>query len=118
MDYGSLSNLTHWLAELFWGDLERHHPGIDSLNLPPEVAEAWKERIATLPGGKPRRERYGLLTAVRAFCDDINQWAYDPARCGPRHASRAGVHRGRHPLPAHLQVLDGDPSVTPTARRF
>jgi integrase len=81
LDYGSLSNLTHWLAELFWGDLERHHPGIDSLNLPPEVAAAWKQRIATLPGGKPRRERYGLLTAVRAFYDDINQWAYeDPGR--------------------------------------
>jgi integrase len=81
LDYGSLSNLTHWLAELFWGDLERHHPGIGSLNLPPEVAAAWKQRIATLPGGKPRRERYGLLTAVRAFYDDINQWAYeDPGR--------------------------------------
>jgi len=81
LDYGSLSNLTHWLAELFWGDLERHHPGIDSLALPPEVAEAWKMRIATRPDGKPRQERYGLLTAVRAFYDDINQWAYeDPAR--------------------------------------
>lgn len=81
MDYGSLSNLTHWLAELFWGDLERHHPGIDSLALPPDVAEAWKQRIATRPDGKPRQERYGLLTAVRAFYDDINQWAYDdPAR--------------------------------------
>jgi hypothetical protein len=81
MDYGSLSNLTHWLAELFWGDLERHHPGIASLNLPPDVADAWKQRIATRPDGKPRRERYGLLTAVRAFYDDINQWAYDdPAR--------------------------------------
>jgi integrase len=81
LDYGSLSNLTHWLAELFWGDLERHHPGIDSLALPPEVAEAWKQRIATRPDGKPRQERYGLLTAVRAFYDDINQWAYeDPAR--------------------------------------
>lgn len=81
MDYGSLSNLTHWLAELFWGDLERHHPGIGSLALPPDVAEAWKQRIATRPDGQPRRERYGLLTAVRAFYDDINQWAYDdPSR--------------------------------------
>jgi integrase len=81
MDYGSLSNLTHWLAELFWGDLERHHPGIDSLRLPPDVAAAWKQRIATQPDGRPRGERYGLLTAVRAFYTDINQWAYeDPAR--------------------------------------
>jgi integrase len=81
MDYGSLSNLTHWLAELFWGDLERHHPGIDSLRLPPDIATAWKQRIATQPDGRPRGERYGLLTAVRAFYTDINQWAYeDPAR--------------------------------------
>jgi integrase len=81
MDYGSLSNLTHWLAELFWGDLERHHPGIDSLRLPPDVAAAWKQRIATQPDGRPRGERYGLLTAVRAFYTDLNQWAYeDPAR--------------------------------------
>ncbi len=81
MDYGSLSNLTHWLAELFWGDLERHHPGIDSLRLPPQVATAWKQRIATQPDGRPRGERYGLLTAVRAFYTDINQWAYeDPSR--------------------------------------
>jgi integrase len=81
MDYGSLSNLTHWLAELFWGDLERHHPGIGSLALPPQVAEAWKQRVAIRPDGRPRQERYGLLTAVRAFYDDINQWAYDdPAR--------------------------------------
>jgi site-specific recombinase XerD len=81
MDYGSLSNLTHWLAELFWGDLERHHPGIDSLRLPPDVATAWKQRIATQPDGRPRGERYGLLTAVRAFYTDLNQWAYeDPAR--------------------------------------
>jgi integrase len=81
MDYGSLSNLTHWLAELFWGDLERHHPGIDSLRLSPDVAAAWKQRIAIQPDGRPRGERYGLLTAVRAFYTDLNQWAYeDPAR--------------------------------------
>jgi hypothetical protein len=53
-----------WLAELFWGDLERHHPGIDSLRLPPDVAAAWKQCIATQPDGRPRGERYGLLTAV------------------------------------------------------
>jgi hypothetical protein len=28
------------LGGLFWRDLERHHPGIDSLHLPPDVAAA------------------------------------------------------------------------------
>ena len=38
--------LSRNLARLFWADLERHHPGIDSLRLPPNVAAAWKERVA------------------------------------------------------------------------
>ncbi|GAA2350124.1 tyrosine-type recombinase/integrase [Dactylosporangium salmoneum] len=31
----------------FWKDLERHHPGIDSLRLNPETAAGWKQRIRT-----------------------------------------------------------------------
>ena len=31
----------------FWRDLEIHHPGIDSLRLPAEVAAAWKQRLRT-----------------------------------------------------------------------
>ena len=34
------------LCRLFWRDLEVHHPGIDSLRLSPQVAQAWKERLA------------------------------------------------------------------------
>jgi hypothetical protein len=93
MDYGSLSNLTHWLAELFRGDPERH-PGIDLLRLPPDVATAWKQRIATQPDGRPRGERYGLLTAVRAFYTDLNQWAYEDPPAG-----RSGPHPARSPKP-------------------
>ncbi|SEM65569.1 site-specific integrase [Streptacidiphilus jiangxiensis] len=80
-DYSTLSNQVYWLGELFWGDLERHQPGITSLSLPPQVADAWKRRIATRPDGTVRQERYALLNAVRAFYADINHWAYeDPAR--------------------------------------
>ena len=44
MDYTSLKNLAYYLAQRFWADLEAHHPGIDSLHLDREVAEAWKQR--------------------------------------------------------------------------
>jgi len=40
----SLTSLAATLGGLFWKDLERHHPGIDSLRLPAEVAAAWKQR--------------------------------------------------------------------------
>jgi hypothetical protein len=33
LDYGSLVNQSQMLVDLFWTDLERHHPGISSLNL-------------------------------------------------------------------------------------
>lgn len=51
LDYSSLRSLAADLGGIFWKDLERHHPGIDSLHLPAEVAEAWKQR---LPPGRRR----------------------------------------------------------------
>lgn len=85
MDYTSISNLAFWLGKLFWADLERHHPGIDSLRLDPEVAAAWKKRVAVRVNSKgvevPRNNRHSVLACVRAFYLDLNQWAYeDPAR--------------------------------------
>ena len=49
LDYSSLRALASDLGNVFWKDLERHHPGIDSLHLPPEVAAAWKQRLRTRP---------------------------------------------------------------------
>ena len=49
LDYTSLTTLAAHLGLLFWKDLEQHHPGINSLDLPPEVAAAWKQRIRTKP---------------------------------------------------------------------
>ncbi|WP_328935122.1 MULTISPECIES: hypothetical protein [unclassified Streptomyces] len=46
LDYTSLLVLANHLVSLFWADLERHHPGIDSLRLPSEVSGAWKTRVA------------------------------------------------------------------------
>jgi len=81
LDYGSLVNQVQILADLFWGDLERHHPGICSLHLPDTVAQAWKQRIRTLPDGRARRGVHTVLLTVRAFYLDLRQWSLeDPAR--------------------------------------
>ena len=47
VDFSSLQRFAYLLGKLFWADLEAHHPGIDSLQLPREVAAAWKQRVMT-----------------------------------------------------------------------
>jgi integrase len=106
IDHVSLIRLADTLGRLFWRDLERHHPGIDSLRLDPAVAAGWKQRIAvkttrrrgTGDGGddgdgggdgvvevpSPRHSVTNCLSTVRAFYLDIAQWATDdPARWAP-----------------------------------
>ncbi|HUG86072.1 MAG TPA: site-specific integrase [Euzebya sp.] len=94
LDYTSLNSLANFLGGLFWADLERHHPGIDSLHLPPEVADAWKQRLRTItttsrtPEGHQgqatttaRINYRECLTPVRAFYLDLAHWAVeDPSR--------------------------------------
>jgi hypothetical protein len=95
IDYGSLEQLARRLG-MFWADLEAHHPGIDSLHLSAEVADAWKQRMRTkqqtitsAAGGKTvidaeRICHREFLTPVRAFYLDLAQWAVDdPGRWGP-----------------------------------
>jgi integrase len=93
LDYNSLRSLARFLGGVFWADLERHHPGIDSLHLPPEVATAWKRRLRTAtttpragrgtdpgPSATPIGYRE-CLTPVRALYLDLACWAgQDPAR--------------------------------------
>ena len=96
LDHTTLRGLAATLGRLFWRDLEIHHPGISSLNLAPDVAAAWKQRIllkitrATGPGGQViethdlRSNGRAELGQVRAFYLDIAQWAMEePARWGP-----------------------------------
>ena len=84
LDYASLVNQSQMLVALFWTDLERHHPGICSLNLPDDVAQAWKQRIHVLPDGRPRLNCHAVLLAVRSFYLDLRQWSLeDPARWAP-----------------------------------
>jgi hypothetical protein len=93
LDYSSLRSLAADLGNVFWKDLERHHPGIESLRLPAEVAAGWKQRlrtraktVTTIAGEKTTLtvERVGYrqcLTPVRALYLDLAQWALeDPAR--------------------------------------
>lgn len=86
LDHVSLRSIARNLCRLFWRDLEIHHPGIDSLRLAPEVAQAWKERLAHIRDaeGHPVRPRVNFrseLVFVRAFYQDIARWAADdPAR--------------------------------------
>jgi integrase len=97
IDHVTLRKLAHVLGGLFWKDLEDHNPGIDSLRLTPQVAAAWKQRLAVKtvtqvdaqhgPATKTTIERLdatGCLIAVRMLYRDIAQWAGDdPARWGP-----------------------------------
>lgn len=96
LDYVSLRGLVNVLARHFWKNLETHHPGIDSLRLPRDVATAWKQRLRTkvtrrrLPDGtvaevtSPRDSYLDILSKVRGFYLDIAEWALDePARWGP-----------------------------------
>ena len=76
LNHSRLRGLAYQLGRLFWKDLEVHHPGIDTLKLPPKVAAAWKQRLLEQGG-------VGLncLTSVRAFYLDIAHWALeDPSR--------------------------------------
>jgi integrase len=96
VDHTTLRSLAATLGRLFWRDLEIHHPGISSLNLAPDVAAAWKQRVlvktsrATDSSGQSiqthqlRSDGRAQLGQVRAFYLDIAQWAMEePARWGP-----------------------------------
>jgi integrase len=81
LDYASFRTLVINLVGNFWADIEHHHPGIDTLQLPDEVAQAWKQRLRVLTGGdgstRPRRNYYDVVIVVRSFYLDIQEWALD-----------------------------------------
>jgi hypothetical protein len=88
IDYTTLVGLAYHLVRCFWFDLEQHNPGIDSLQLPREVAGAWKRRLRTKTSLVIRdgerieleSERLGYLdtlATVRAFYLDLGEWGLD-----------------------------------------
>lgn len=86
LDHSTLRSLSATLANLFWRDLEVHHPGIASLHLSADVKSAWKQRLAEKPArtGAARISAMDILSTVRSFYLDIAEWAHDdPTRWGP-----------------------------------
>jgi site-specific recombinase XerD len=83
LDYSSFRQLVGALAGRFWADIEQHHPGIDTLELPTHVTEAWKERLlhVTEADGqtRARKNRLDILSRVRSFYLDIQEWALEDA---------------------------------------
>jgi integrase len=103
MDYPSATQLTTRLAKMFWRDIERHHPGIDTIALPRAVIAAWKQRNEALPNGRPRKNFNELFMVVRSFYLDLLQWAVeDPDRWAryacPSPISAADMRAYRHVL--------------------
>ena len=89
LDYASLDSVSRSLAGLFWARIEVLSPGISTLQLPPDVARAWKEDLQTIkrsvtgPDGnrtivtRPRINTKEELIRVRALYLDIAQWAME-----------------------------------------
>jgi integrase len=83
LDYSSFRQLVGALAGRFWADIEQHHPGIDTLDLPTAVADAWKQRLLRVitPAGQTRvrKARLDILSRVRSFYLDMQEWALEDA---------------------------------------
>jgi hypothetical protein len=85
VDYSTLRSLVSDLCLVFWRQVEQIAPGIDTLDLPDDVATRWKEtlRWRTDHNGQvvPRRGAMSTLMAVRGFYADLIQLAHqDPVR--------------------------------------
>jgi integrase len=97
LDYTSFIALLGHVVGNFWADIEEHHPEINGLHLPEEVAAAWKERLKyvtkrrTTP--RPRKSYLLMLVEVRSFYLDIQEWALDDPSWAP-HAVPSPVRRG------------------------
>ena len=75
LDYATFRALTSTLVGQFWTDIEAHHPGINSLQLPRAVVTAWKERLSTVVDSsgqqRTRSNMFEVLSRVRTFYLDI-----------------------------------------------
>ncbi len=81
VDYSTLRMLATSLAGAFWADIERHHPGIDTLHLPVEVADGWKQRLSTVltsdGQSRDRQSQFDVMGQVRSFYLDVQEWAIE-----------------------------------------
>lgn len=97
MDYGTLRSMVGLLVGNFWADIERHHPEVESLHLPEEVADAWKQRLRVVQredGTTQQRRSYlTVLMKVRSFYLDLQEWALEDPSWAP-WALPSPVRRG------------------------
>ncbi|MDQ0958314.1 hypothetical protein QFZ66_002192 [Streptomyces sp. B4I13] len=81
VDYGTFRGLVSELAGLFWADIETHHPGIDTLRIPDDVIDGWKQRLMTYTDKsgqvRERRSRIDVMMRIRGFYLDIQEWAHE-----------------------------------------
>lgn len=87
LDYGSLAGLVGFLVKNFWCEIEDLRPGIPTMEIEPELFDAWRERIKIIRNGtragQPRKDTTVLLVHVRRLYYDVNDWAHaDPERYG------------------------------------
>ncbi|WP_214327577.1 tyrosine-type recombinase/integrase [Nonomuraea sediminis] len=81
LDYSSLRQQTNLLVKTFWKTIEEINSDQKDLRLSEEVFTQWKERLQTLPNGKPRLDLDGPLMAVRTLYLDLHTWsAAEPER--------------------------------------
>lgn len=75
VDYSTFRALSSTLVGRFWADFEQHHPGIDTLDLPDEVAKAWKERLdtVTIADGEQRARSNRFDVLLRVLRDATGQ---------------------------------------------
>jgi site-specific recombinase XerD len=126
LDYDSFEHLAGILMRNFWADIEHHHPGLETLHLPPDVVDGWKQRLRTVVGADgTRRNRselsyFQILVCVRSFYLDIQEWAMeDPtwaqwaAPSPVRRGETDGFRKSRTKLVAkmHQRVRDRLPRL-------
>ncbi|WP_202426341.1 hypothetical protein [Streptomyces sp. HUCO-GS316] len=93
VDYTTLEDMARTLAGLFWRDLEKHHPGIDSLRLEADIVTAWRERVRMV------RDRHGIPIRPRVNAHTVFSWSARSTKmspAGPPTNRRTGA-RGWHP---------------------
>jgi integrase len=97
LDYKSFISVAGHLCGTFWADIEAHHPEVESLHLPEDVAAQWKQRIKVVRGRggqpRPRSNHTEVLMQVRSFYLDIAEWALQDATWAA-HAVPSPIRRG------------------------
>jgi hypothetical protein len=123
LDYSTFYTQAHVLAA-FWADLEAHNPGIDSLHLSDDVAEAWRQRIRTVVNRngtiRRRRSSLNLFVPIRAFYLDLAAWALEnpswapwAVPCPVRRGDTEGYMKNKREVTArmHQRVRDRLPHL-------